>query len=143
MRPLPADTLQRISKLLLLMSSSHDGERASAAAAIGRMLQGAGCDWHDLVGLLSVSPSPAPAASSSTSRSKPSTTWTRTSGPIDLPREQLLELLDVIEEHVSFLPLKSANFVSSLRERAYGRPIVHLSEKQWSWLQDLMVKAGG
>ena len=137
MRPLPAETMQRIGKLLLMMSSSHDGERASAAAAIGRALQGVGCDWHDLVGLLN-----SPVATS-TSESKRPPTWTRSSGPIDLPRSKLLELLDVIEERVPFLPIKSANFLSSLRERSHGRPVIHLSEKQWSWLQDLMIKLTG
>ena len=143
MRPLPAETLQRISKLLLMLSSAHDGERAAAAAAIGRALQGVGADWHDLVGLFNAPASPAATStSSSASKSKSPPTWTHTTGPIDLPRDQLLELLDMIEERTPFLPIKSAGFVSSLRERSHGRPVVHLSEKQWAWLQDLMVKAG-
>ena len=103
MRSLPADTLQRITKLLLMLSSAHDGERASAAAAIGRALQGVGADWHDLVNLVNApASSTSTSTSSSTSKSKPPPTWTHTTGPIDLPREQLLELLDVIEERTPF-----------------------------------------
>jgi hypothetical protein len=42
----------RLEKLLLMLSSDHDGEVLSAARAIGRTLQTAGADWHDLTGLL-------------------------------------------------------------------------------------------
>lgn len=40
----------RLEKLLLMLSSNHDGEVVSAARAIGRTLQTAGSDWHDLAG---------------------------------------------------------------------------------------------
>jgi hypothetical protein len=141
MRALPIEIRERVSKLMLLLSSSHDGERAAAAAAIGRALQGAGCDWHDLVSAVTTPASPAPSPSASKSATPP--TWTHTNGPIDLPRDQLLELLDLIEERMPFLPIKSASFCSSLRDRSHGRPVVHLSPKQWAWLQDLMIRATG
>jgi hypothetical protein len=41
----------------------------------------------------------------------------------------------------TFLPLKSREFVSSLRANAW-RPTVHLSEKKWAWLQDLLQATG-
>jgi hypothetical protein len=47
----------------------------------------------------------------------------------------LIALLNLAEEH--FLPLKAREFVTSLRSRAW-RPTVHLSERQWCWLQDLI-----
>jgi len=37
---------------------------------------------------------------------------------------------------------QSSEFLSSLRDRAYGRPIARLSEKQWKWLQDLIEETG-
>jgi hypothetical protein len=36
----------RLRKLLLMLSSSHDGEVIGAARAIGRALADAGTDWH-------------------------------------------------------------------------------------------------
>jgi hypothetical protein len=44
---------ERLKKLLLMLSSDHPGEIASAARAIGRTLKEAGTDWHGLVGRLS------------------------------------------------------------------------------------------
>ena len=46
-RPLPPAVRDKLGKLLPMLSSDHDGERAGAVAAIGRVLKGAGCDWHD------------------------------------------------------------------------------------------------
>jgi len=39
----------RLRKLVLMLSSDHDGEVIGAARAIGRALKDAGADWHDLV----------------------------------------------------------------------------------------------
>jgi hypothetical protein len=36
----------RLRKLVLMLSSSHDGEVVGAARAIGRALADAGTDWH-------------------------------------------------------------------------------------------------
>jgi hypothetical protein len=36
----------RLRKLLLMLSSSHDGEVIGAARAIGRVIADAGMDWH-------------------------------------------------------------------------------------------------
>jgi hypothetical protein len=129
----------KLAPLLRLQSSSNDNERANASAAIGRLLKNNGADWHDLVEVLlsgpSVAPEPQPEPAAGGS------SWKRADGPIDLPRERLLDLLDLIEQRSPFLPITSAGFVSSLRSRAW-RPQVHLSEKQWKWLQDLIEGAG-
>jgi hypothetical protein len=45
----------RLQKLLLMLSSPRDGEVISAVRAIGRPLQNAGHDWHDLSRALTVS----------------------------------------------------------------------------------------
>lgn len=55
----------RLSKLVLLLSSDQPGEVAAAAAAIGRLLAARGENWHDLAGQLShqgPAPSSSPAA---------------------------------------------------------------------------------
>jgi hypothetical protein len=126
---------RKIDPLLRLQASDDDNERANASAAIGRLLKNNGADWHDLTDALLAEPQ---AASSS---SPHNTSWKRSSGAIDMPREQLLELLDLVEEKSPFLPLKSREFVTSLRSRSY-RPTIHLSEKQWAWLQDLLEATG-
>jgi hypothetical protein len=38
----------QLGKLVLLLSSSHDGEVVAAARAIDRVLKSNGRDWHDL-----------------------------------------------------------------------------------------------
>lgn len=37
---------QRLGKLALILSSTHTGEVAAAAAAIGKVLEAEGADWH-------------------------------------------------------------------------------------------------
>ena len=51
----------RLRKLLLMLSSSADGEVVGAARAIGRALQSVGADWHALAGLLTEPPQPRKA----------------------------------------------------------------------------------
>jgi hypothetical protein len=128
----------KLAPLLRMQASNNDGERLNASNAIGRLLKNNGFDWHDLTEVLladapPVAPEPQPAPGA--------TSWKRSDGPIDLPRKQLLELLDLIEQRSEFLPIRSASFITSLRERAW-RPVVHLSEKQWQWVQDLLESTG-
>jgi hypothetical protein len=132
---LPPELKAKIASLLRLQASDIDGERAGASAAITRLLKTNGADWHDLVDVLLAEPqAAAPSLSNNTS-------WKRSAGDVDLPREQLLELLDLVEQRSPFLAVKSRGFVDSLRSRAW-RPTVHLSEKQWAWLQDLLEATG-
>jgi hypothetical protein len=135
---LPPELKARLAPLLRILSSDNDGERANASAAIGRLLKNSGRDWHDLTDALLTEPkAPTPER-----RPQPAQgTWKRSDGPIDLPRQELIDLLDLIEEHSPFLPLKSREFVSSLRSRAW-RPMMHLSERQWRWMQDLLQDTG-
>jgi hypothetical protein len=131
---------RKIEPLLRLQASDNDNERANASAAIGRLLKNNGGDWHDLTDALLAGPqvkSDHGPNSSSSSR----TSWKRSAGAIDLPRGQLINLLELIEARTPFLPIKAAGFISSLRARSF-RPTVHLSEKQWAWLQDLLEATG-
>jgi hypothetical protein len=47
--PLAADLVDRIGKIILLMSSDNDGDKLSAARALGRTLKAGGVDHHALV----------------------------------------------------------------------------------------------
>ena len=139
---LPSELKAKLAPLLRMLASDNDGERANASAAVTRLLQRHGADWQDLTDVLltepktsasNPQPQPQPAQGATFSR--------RSDGPKDLPRAQLIELLDLIEANTPFLAIKSASFVSSLRSRAW-RLQVHLSEKQWAWLQDLLEATG-
>jgi hypothetical protein len=138
MSSLPPDVADRLAKLLrMVLSTDHDGERSAAAAAIVRLLKSNGSDLHAFVELLVTAPAAAEA--------DPSTAapiWQRTTGPVDIARDQLLELIDIIEAASPFLTGKSEEFLASLRERVRYRPKVHLSELQWAWMQDLMTRCG-
>lgn len=120
-----------------MQASTNDGERANASAAIGRLLQRHGHDWHDLTEILLAEPQAAPPPPRS-SRG----TWKRTTGTVELPRDQLVSLLDLIEDRSPFLTLKSREFVTSLRQRCHYQPTVRLSERQWAWAQDLIEQTG-
>ncbi len=43
-----AGVAERLGKLIPRLASDHDGEVIATVSAIGRTLQGAGLDWHDL-----------------------------------------------------------------------------------------------
>jgi hypothetical protein len=136
---LPPGLKAKLAPLLRMQGSDNDGERLNASNAIGRLLKNNGFDWHDLTEVLlagerpAVAPEPQPAPGA--------TSWKRSSGPIDLPRLDLIALLDLIEHRSGFLPIRSASFITSLRERAW-RPTIHHSEKQWKWVQDLLEGTG-
>ena len=102
----------RLGKMLLMLSSPHDGEVVAAVRAIERALRGAGHDWHDLVQALFPSPAQPDAVDLSTDKSTVS--WC-------FHRRHLLSPGD-------------RRFIESLAE---GPP---LSPKQRKWLQDIVAK---
>ena len=62
---------ERLGKLTLLLSSTHEGEIAAAARAIGKVLETAGADWHTYAEAVAMgfrAPQAAPPAPSSTPR---------------------------------------------------------------------------
>jgi hypothetical protein len=50
---LPAPIVQKITAILPRLSSPFDGEVVASAKAIGRTLESAGFDWHDLAARIS------------------------------------------------------------------------------------------
>jgi hypothetical protein len=108
-----ATTPPQLPKLLLMLSSPHDGEVVAAARAIGTALQRAGHDWHDLAKALVPSQVAPDAVDLSTDKSTVS--WC-------FHRRHLLSPGD-------------RRFIESLAEGQ--RP---LSPKQRKWLQDIVAK---
>ena len=137
-RSMPTGLRAKLAPLLRMQASDNSGERANASAAISRLLKTHNFDWHDLTATLLAEPAPPPQPPPPPRGS----TWKRTDGPAVLPREQLLELIDLIEAANTRLSAKSSEFLSSLRDRSFGRPVARLSEKQGVWVQDLIVETG-
>jgi hypothetical protein len=49
-----------VAKLIPRLASPHDGEVIATARAVGRALQSAGCDWHDLAKAAATAPPQPP-----------------------------------------------------------------------------------
>jgi hypothetical protein len=47
---------ESVAKLIPRLASPHDGEVIATARAVGRALQSAGCDWHDLAKAAATAP---------------------------------------------------------------------------------------
>ena len=129
-RPLPADVRIRLDKLMLMLGSPHDGERASAAGLITALLTEHGLDWHDVVGSIGQPTSPhAPPPKPKMQAANRSMT--------------AAELKQMVHEILrSPLNQRSRRFLTGMVDRAdiYGE--VKFSDKQWMWLSDLARKAG-
>jgi hypothetical protein len=154
-RPIPSAVREKIMKLLPMLSSPVAGEAAAAAAAIGRVLEGAGLDWHDFTAAFAPdSQADAPwdgepqwrdVGGRAPRRSAPRSRfdgpppgmdgWT----PIDAG--DLLQLIEDIKVNSSPAP-SSIQFLIGLEERAGRYNPVYLSPKQITWLMDLARAAG-
>ena len=112
-----------------LLSSDHDGERAGAVAAIGRVLKGANLDWVDLSRHIAAPPeAPFPQAPEHDT-------------PMAMLDQQLIDLVAALRVSGIRFTLRSEEFLESLLERAHRFDVVHLSPKQKRWLEDLALKA--
>jgi hypothetical protein len=108
-----SEVSHKLKRLVLMLSSSHAGEVAAAAAAIDRTLRGAGCDWHDLAAVIVAPAKPQPK-------------------PQSRPATEILdwrEMRDFCLDHEDLLRPREAEFVQDL-QRWRGR----LTEKQDGWL---------
>jgi hypothetical protein len=103
---------ERLVKLLLMLSSNHDGEVVAAARAIGRTLKDAGADWHDFATRLLV---PAKAHVREYGARNDDTNWR--------------EMREFCLQHPERLSQREREFIDSL-----GRWRGKLTEKQHAWL---------
>jgi hypothetical protein len=110
---------QRVSKLVLMLSSQHDGEVVSAARAISRTLKSTGADWHDLVAGLTRQPtSRAPHEADDTVDPKD---W----------REMRQVCLDQLQR----LREREQKFIDSI-----GNWNGDLTDKQFQWLKSIYLR---
>jgi hypothetical protein len=130
-RPLTPAVRARLDKLMLMLGSSNDGERATAAGMITALLTEHGLDWHDLVGSIGA-PSPAPKPPPPPPKPKP--------GPQSMTADEVRQLVHIILR--SPLNERSRQFLAGMMDRADIYDIVRFSDKQWAWIRDLARRAG-
>ena len=126
-RPLPFAVRDKLGKLLPMLSSDNDGERAGAVAAIARVLKKHNRDWHDLAAMLGCADHdrPRPYVSDDTA----------------MPAEDLVDLITKIRDTGARFGPRSEDFLDSLLARANRYATVFISPKQHRWLDDLARKA--
>ena len=137
-RPLPAAVREKLGKLLPMLSSSHNGERVGAVAAIERVLRSNGFDWHDLTGLITSPPAGAP----SPPPRQPHPASSEDDLGVSMLDHELVSLVEALRAARRFTA-RSEEFLDSMLERAGRFDVVHLSPKQKRWLEDLALKAKG
>jgi hypothetical protein len=126
-RPLPPAVRDKLGKLLPMLSSSHDGERVGAVAAIERVLKNHDRDWHDLAATLGGDERPRAYAADDASTA--------------VRAEDLVNLITKIRDSGARFGPRSEDFLDSLLGRARDYAFVFISPKQQRWLDDLVRKA--
>jgi hypothetical protein len=105
---------ERLKKLLLMLSSDHDGEVVSAARAIDRTLKDTGTDWHALVARL-LAPAQSPYRAADTHHNYRNGNWR--------------ELREYCAQHSELLRSRELEFITRLADWRGN-----LTEKQHDWL---------
>jgi hypothetical protein len=119
----------KLAKLLPLLSSDREGERAGTVAAIERVLKSAKLDWHDLAAQITVEPV----------EEQPQL---QKRAPAEMDSDDLIDLIEEIRASGVTFSTSSEGFLHSLLGRAHTNDVVLLSLKQQRWLADLAAKAG-
>ena len=129
-KPIPPAIKPRLDKLMLMLGSAADGERASAARMITALLAEHGLDWHDIVGSMGAQKSESSA---------PPPPPPRGGNPGFMKAKELRELIHRIER--SPLNAASRQFLAGMLDRADIYDSVLFSDKQWKWFEDLRKRA--
>jgi len=134
-RRIPPETRERLAKLVPRLASSFEGERVATVAAIERVLESDGLDWHDLTAVIQRAEAPPQR------RHQPPPT---TSGDdAYLRASALTSLVERIEiRGQSRLSDRSRLFLRDMHARARRFNPVRLSRKQAKWLGDLARQTG-
>lgn len=126
---------EKLSKLILMLSSDNDGEVVNAARAIGRTLPACQLDWHKLAAILSSpssivpppKPRPSPQQSNASSYATPED-WAR----IDA----------LFNKHLADLMPNEKSFIKQLvtSGRIYSRDKTFMTTRQRMWLHAIHAK---
>jgi hypothetical protein len=109
----PSTTSEKLTKLLLMLSSPNSGEVVAAAAAIGRVLEAEHKDWHDLARSIKTPTSPR---SNADVQHWSAWHWRSTA--------------EWCAQHAEYMTEWERNFISDIIKRRYP-----LSEKQHTCLE--------
>jgi hypothetical protein len=131
-RPLPPAVRDKLGKLLPMLSSHHDGERAGAVAAIERVLKSHDRDWHDLAASVGATASTREPPRRHASDDESSTT---------MDASDLIDLITRVRDSGAWLGPSSEQFLDGLLERTRIYSSVFISPRQQRWLDDLVRKA--
>jgi len=131
-RPLPPALRDKLGKLLPMLSSDRDGERAAAVAAIERTLKSYDLDWHDL----------AESIVATAVTLEPSRSQSEIGASTTMCAEDLIDLITWVRGSCIRPGPRSEQFLDGLHERARAYQSVFLSPRQQRWLDDLVRKAG-
>ena len=132
-RPLPPGVRARLDKLMLMLGSVNDHERAAASGLITSLLREHGLDWHDLVGSIG-QPAPAATPKPPPAKAKPQP------GPQEMTAAEVKQLVHLILR--SPLNDRARQFLAGIMDRAEIYDVVRFSDKQWIWIRDLARRAG-
>ena len=130
-RPLPAAVRARLDKLMLMLGSVNDNERASASGMITALLKEHGLDWHDLVGSIGQPAPPAPKPPPRQAKS-PGIQQTMSAAALHQLIHQIMR---------SPLNARARHFLTGMQSHADTFGVVKFSDKQWHWLMDLARRA--
>lgn len=127
-KPLSVELRNKLAKLIPRLSSPHEGEIVATVSAIERTLASNGCDFHDLT---------AAVCNEATQ-----TVVDFERGPAMYPAAQLRPIIEMLLDRRARFTNRAVDFLSSLHMRCTEYSQVRLSEKQLTWLEDLMKQAG-
>jgi hypothetical protein len=139
-RPIPKEAHTRLGKLIPMLSSAHDGERAAAANAIGQLLKAYGLDFHDLTGAVLSSGMARPSSPPPTPQQPPRPKQRKDSETgedwVTVNSDKVIERIEFMRAQCRF-SAASEEFLDGLLERANIYGDVYFSPKMQKWFKDL------
>jgi hypothetical protein len=123
----PALPIEKITAMLPRLASDHDGEIVATAKAIGRVLKGAGADWHVLTACIERGAALPPPPK----RDAYVPCWD------ELGDDDRAEMLDLLLNE-NWLSDWERDFVSSIAEKHWTRD---LTDKQIDVVDRLLARA--
>ncbi|TCM62268.1 hypothetical protein [Rhizobium sp. BK068] len=126
---LPRNETERLKKLILMLSSEHEGERQVALSKISLLLSRRHLDWHDLAAALTTMETGRPA------RPKINVQQSQ-DGRYRIAATNLLHLVAAIRSRAS-ADSYQLQFLDSMEDRAASYSVVLLSPRQLAYLTRL------
>jgi hypothetical protein len=140
---------EKLAKMVLMLSSSSDGEVVSAARAIGRLLVEQGRDWHDLADVVRAMETPSPSISgfSMGGTARPAYPGARQADtpPNGYMSREVYDKFEALVLHVHRMTSIEKRFMGQIAMRIarYGYERTFVTSKQVKWILDLHARYAG